>query len=114
MKDQIHERMSVGFSAREWDNIQSALRVFYHCGQDDAVLEALSSREVNHFLRLAIDAVAVAVKKAGCVPMPIGVNLRHETPEERADRLNETSPGPAGIPVLDLEWLRQNFPDRWS
>lgn len=86
-----HIRLSLGFSQAQWEAIKQALRLRYHC-QGDPELQTLGILERNNFLRQAIWAIAKAVVRQNVEMQPLACDLRKETKEEMAERLEKSIP----------------------
>jgi hypothetical protein len=87
-RDRIICRVSVGFSQREWQIMEEALRICFHAKSDRA-LQTLTPRERNMLLRNGIWAISNAIVRTGFSYAPLACELRHETEAETAVRLRE-------------------------
>jgi hypothetical protein len=117
----VTKRVSLGFSDREWEDLERALVQCHklHPEQKGWGLEMLTSNERNWFMRKAIWAFAKAIiRQAWRDYVPLACDVRHETEDEMAERMGKLPPaGPGGPPapqLLDLQWLKQHFPNRWN
>jgi hypothetical protein len=118
-------RLNIGLTEKEWAVLHKGLAIMHPCGQPRVdPLESVSSHQRNRIWALALLAVFKAVIRQGYMLLPLACDLRSETHEEMEERLRlEAAPdperqppeGPEGPPAkIDVGWLQQHFPGRWS
>lgn len=86
-------RVNIGIYQEDLEWIEAALRTMFRVPEGEDHSGYYSNQERGHYFRQCLMVVSRAIVKAGCKPMPLAVDLRYETPEERAERLGETKPG---------------------
>ena len=87
----VATRFNIGFSHREWEDIKKAMVICEHWPASlNRSFEDVQPRERNWWIRNAVWAIAKAVIRQGCDKhVPLACDLRDETPDELAHRLNE-------------------------
>lgn len=87
-KENLTNRISIGFGDREWQQIEQALAIFSHA-QDKAVFDTLPASEMKRLIRRCVSAVCAAIIRQNFGYAPLAVDLRLETEEETRERLGK-------------------------
>lgn len=101
---EIAARFSLSLSKNELAIIEKSMRVYFRIEGGDVWSQTTNGERTEHIRRCVL-AVARGIIRAGSMPSPLAVDVRFETEQETAERLEKLFPD-GGAKILEVfPWL---------